>query len=311
MTNKRASANAARKSSQNKRAAKNVKRKIANKRAARPSNGRDDNGALPALPNRRSVEGGLWDLFDRGSMSALEQAQDVIYSACDARTRKEAVALAHEALEISADCADAYNLLAEETASTDEEAAELYRQGVAAGERALGPDAFEHDVGSFWGLLDTRPYMRARAGLAMCEWHLGHRDEAVEHARELLRLNPNDNQGVRYTLAGWLMELERHDDLGCLLAEYEDDAMAAWSYARALLAFRTSGDGADARERLRAALDTNPHVPAFLLGKRKLPRRLPDYVGLGDEREAISVADQFKRCWSETAGALDWLQSQI
>lgn len=311
MANKRAKANAARKRSEKKRATKNVQRKTANKRAASPSNGGIDDGALPPLPDRPAVEGGLWDFFDRGSMSALEQAQDVMYSAWDARTRKEAVALAHEALEISADCADAYNLLAEETARTDQEAAELYRRGVAAGERALGPDAFEHDVGHFWGLLETRPYMRARAGLAMYEWHLGHRDEAVEHAQELLRLNPNDNQGMRYTLAGWLMELERHDDLGRLLAEYEDDGMAAWAYARALLGFRTRGDSADAREQLRTALDTNPHVPDFLLGKRKLPRRLPDYIGMGDEREAISVADQFKRCWSETAGALDWLQSQI
>jgi len=62
--------------------------------------------------------------------------------------------------------------------------------------------------------------------------------------------------------------------------------------------------------RLRDALETNPHVPAFLLGKRELPQRLPDYIGLGDEREAMSVADQFKNCWSATAGALDWLQSQ-
>jgi hypothetical protein len=30
---------------------------------------------------------------------------------------------------------------------------------VAAGERSLGPKAFEEDAGHFWGILETRPYM--------------------------------------------------------------------------------------------------------------------------------------------------------
>jgi tetratricopeptide (TPR) repeat protein len=244
-------------------------------------------------------------------MSPVEEAQDVMYSAWEARTRKEAIALAREALAISRDCADVYNLLAEETARSLKEAAELYREGVAAGERALGPDMFDDAVGHFWGLLETRPYMRARLGLAQCLWSLGQQGEAVDHARDLLRLNPNDNQGVRYILAVWLMELARHDELERLLREYEEDAMAAWSYAFALLAFRTTGDSEDAREQLRCAVEANPHVPAFLLGKRKLPKRLPDYIGIGDEREAVSVADQFGRCWSSTKGAIDWLRTQV
>ncbi|HEV2642619.1 MAG TPA: hypothetical protein VGT98_07930, partial [Candidatus Elarobacter sp.] len=65
---------------------------------------------------------------------------------------------------ISSDCADAYVLLAEETARTAGAARKLYEQGVAAGERALGPNYFRNEVGSFWGLLETRPYMRATPG---------------------------------------------------------------------------------------------------------------------------------------------------
>jgi tetratricopeptide (TPR) repeat protein len=244
-------------------------------------------------------------------VSTVEQAQDVMYSAWDAGTRTEAIALAREALAISRDCADAYNLLAEESARSLEEAVDLYREGVAAGERALGRDMFEDAVGHFWGLVETRPYMRARIGLALHLWSLGQQDEAVDHARELLRLNPNDNQGVRYTLAGWLMELARHEELERLLRDYEEDAMAAWCYARALLTFRTTGDSEDAREQLGRAVETNPHVPAFLLGKRKLPKRLPDYIGIGDEREAMSVTDQFGMCWSITPGALEWLRTQV
>ena len=104
---------------------------------------------------------------------------------------------------ISPDCADAYVLLAEQ-AKSRKESLQLYEQAVAAGERAIGPDAFTGDVGHFWGLLETRPYMRAREGLAHTLWTLGRREEAAGHLLEMLRLNPGDNQGVRYTLASWL-----------------------------------------------------------------------------------------------------------
>src|SRR5438105_7171989 len=125
------------------------------------------------------------------SDEALFEAQDLMYDAFEARGAKRA-ALARRALTISPDCADAYLLLAEQTASSVEEARALLEQGVAAGERALGPQPFEDDIGFFWGIIETRPYMRCRASLAEALWALGRREEAVEHLRELLRLNPND-----------------------------------------------------------------------------------------------------------------------
>ena len=74
---------------------------------------------------------------------------------------------------------DAHVLLAEEVAKTLVEARRHYEAGVAAGERALGAQAFERDAGHFWGLLETRPYMRARAGLAECLWAAGERAAAI------------------------------------------------------------------------------------------------------------------------------------
>src|SRR5436190_8668652 len=181
------------------------------------------------------------------------------------------VALAREALAISPDCADAYLLLGEETASSLEEARELLEQGVAAGERALGPEPFEGDVGYFWGLIETRPYMRARAALAETLWALGRREEAVEHDRELLRLNPNDNQGVRYQQAEYLLALERFRELDALFAAYEDDAAAAFAYTRALAAFRRQGDTPEAKRLLAEAREQNPHAPAHPSCSKRLP----------------------------------------
>ena len=90
------------------------------------------------------------DPFEASSRTPLRKAQDLIYDAWDS-SGKRRVELARKALEISGDCADAYVLLAEETARSQEEAKNLYEKGVMAGERAIGRQMFRDDAGHFGG----------------------------------------------------------------------------------------------------------------------------------------------------------------
>ena len=246
----------------------------------------------------------------RSARDLLDQAQDLIYDAWENDNPAMCVALARKALTISPDCADAYVLLAE-VAVTPAQAWEFYREGVEAGERALGKEAFEEGVGHFWGILETRPYMRARAGLAQCLWDCATHDEALAHWRDLLRLNPNDNQGIRYVLAARLLELGRDRELAALLKEHHDDGRAYMIWTRALFAFRTQGDNSKSRRALADALESNPHVLAYLLGHKPLPRVLPDSTGLGDESEAICLAVENIKAWQTTEGALAWLAQRL
>lgn len=258
----------------------------------------------------------LQDLLARGGLPArkaetvLEQAQDIMYDAWEATSPQERIRLARKALQVSLDCADAYVLLAEETARTPKDAVDLYAKGVAAGERALGKKTFEEDAGYFWGLVETRPYMRARLGLAQALWAMGKRDEAIRHAWEMLRLNPGDNQGVRYVLLNWLLELGDDAQAKKLLDLYPDDAAAVWLYGRALHVFRTEGDSKRAREVREEATQENPFVPAYLLGRKKLPSSLPGLIGLGDESEAIYCAVEQMAAWRKVPGALAWLDEK-
>jgi tetratricopeptide (TPR) repeat protein len=237
----------------------------------------------------------------------LGKAQALMYRAFEEPDEQKRIQLARDALAIGPDCADAYVLLAEHSTSR-KEALRLYEQGVAAGERALRPEAFQRDVGHFWGLLETRPYMRARLGLAHALWTAGRRDEAVAQLQDMLRLNPGDNQGVRYTLAGFLLFLDRDDDLDRLLQQYPDEGSAAWAYTKALLAFRRHGDTAEARQSLKEARKTNQHVPAYLLGEKFPPTELPGYYSPGDESEALNYIGSFLAAWKCTPGAVAWLR---
>ena len=153
--------------------------------------------------------------------------------------------------------------------------------------------------------------MRAREGLAQCLWEAGRREEAAEHYQEMLRLNPNDNQGVRYSLATLLLDLDRDEDLRRLVAEYEDDASAEWAYTKALLAFREEGESPQANKLLAQATKVNKHVPAYLLGHKQLPRELPPYITMGGEDEAVSYVVGNRRVWLNTPGAISWLRKTL
>jgi tetratricopeptide (TPR) repeat protein len=242
----------------------------------------------------------------RRELTPLEQAQDKMYEAWGAEDDDKRVTLAREALAISPDCADAYVLLAEETAETNEEAGELFQKGVEAGERALGKEFVEENAGHFWGIIETRPYMRARAGLAETMEATGDPKQAADHYRELLRLNPNDNQGNRYALARCLLKSGAEEELGKLLDQYKDDAAAGWLYTRALRLFRKEGATKQASAALVNAFKQNPFVPLYILGAAQMPDEPPGYVEIGGENEAVEYVVLNGEAWLDTPGAIQW-----
>jgi len=243
--------------------------------------------------------------------SDLDRAQDLIYQAHEARSKTQMVKLARKALDISADCADGYVMLAELSAQTLAEAWALYEAGVRAGQRALGEE-FDELKGHFWGHIETRPYMRARMGLAVTLWNLGYLEEAADHMAAMLELNPNDNQGVRQLYITLLLELGDDKRMNTLLKQYPDDWSAYWKYGQALYAFKQKGAGGKADDLLSDAISYNPYVPPYLLGKKKLPKHhsVP-YYSPGDENEALDYVVDGIRPWSATEGALDWLKDMF
>lgn len=250
------------------------------------------------------------DLVPPEPATPLERAQNLMYEAWDAAGPRR-LELARQALAVSPACSDAYMLLAEESATSTEEARRFYEQAVAAGERALGAETFEQNAGHFWGAVETRPYMRARAALAHVLWTLGERDRAVEHFEDMLRLNPNDNQGIRYVLAQYLMTAGDLARLGSLLDRYDEDAAAEWLYTRALWAFRVHGEGDEALAALAKALEWNPIVVPYLFGVWELPEDPPEQYSPRGEDEAALYVGYCGEHWDNTPGAMEWFGDYV
>jgi tetratricopeptide (TPR) repeat protein len=241
--------------------------------------------------------------------TAEDLAEALLDRAYDARGRRKVV-LARQALAVWPDCAEAYNLLAGRHPDL-ESAARLYALGMAAGERAMGPEVVAK-AGGFWELMETRPYMRARMGLADIRIEQGRLAEAAEHLRELLRLNPGDDQGARHSLVGLLIVLDRDEEAWNLANLYAWDTQAMMEYPRALLWFRREGDSLAARKALKQAVKSNRFVPSLLLGDREGPPPAVFYRP-GREDEAAFYVALAGETWAATAGAgdaLEWLRKR-
>lgn len=62
-----------------------------------------------------------------------------------------------------------------------------------------------------WGYLENRAYMRAIQYRGDLYWDNGENEKAIELFRFLLKLNPGDNQGVRYEIAALYAGLNGKD----------------------------------------------------------------------------------------------------
>jgi len=246
--------------------------------------------------------------YPRFSKTKLSKAQDIIYDALDEPNRQKRLALARKALYTSPYCADAYNLLAAESESI-EERLDLYEQGVNVGRIALGDSFFKENMGYFWGIFETRPYMRALAGFSGCLWRKGRRQEAIDNYQEMIELNPNDNQGIRYTLINCLLTEGMSEEAEKLLTEYQEQG-CFMLYSQALLYFIKLG-GIKSAGYLKQAFESNPYVPQYLLGKKHIPWHLPAMYSLGSEEEAIIYSAEANEAWETVPGALDWLAAEL
>lgn len=54
----------------------------------------------------------------------------------------------------------------------------------------------------------------------------------------------------------------------------------------------------------------NKHVPDYLLGIKRLPHNLPDFVGMGDANEAIEYVIVHSRLWTSLPDLLKWMLKQ-
>ena len=238
------------------------------------------------------------------------EAQDLVYDAWDVADADEAFNLLSQAVKLDPTNVDAWLGPIDFESMEDEERIEMLRKLVAMGEKNLGTKVFKEDKGHFWGLLETRPYMRARSQLALYLMELGRFEESIAEHDCMLELNPNDNQGVRYGLMACYLAVSRLDGARRLFKQYDERKYSAvWDWAFVLERF-LSGSLNDATEALQAARKQNPHAQGYFLEHRKLPKSMPGSYSIGSREEAIMAWDILRHAWKKHPDAPTWLRAQ-
>jgi len=239
-------------------------------------------------------------------LSNKEKAQDLIYDAYDS-TGKKRIELAKKALKLYPNIPDAYNILAElELNPLKEE--QLLLKAIEVGEKELGKDFIKENKGYFWGIVSTRPYMRAKFNYADFLHENERFEEAIRQYEDLLELNPNDNQGARYELFIVYVESGLFKKAEALLKKYNETTTANGAYNLVLIELLQNGVTNKAKQLLKKAKQQNPYVPDYLLGKKDIPMYLPSHYQLGSESEAIIYADNHWTLWAGNPKLLDFLK---
>ena len=237
------------------------------------------------------------------------KAQELVFEAMETDDSLQMAELVGQALDINPLCVDAIVMLGQLTSESDEEMLDVLRLAVVAGEEDLGADYFEENRGCFWGLVETRPYMRARSFLAEMLEQTGCPEEAITEYEAMLELNPFDNQGLRYTLLGLYFRTGRIKDAKQLLSKYDSETMATFAWGRVLVDV-VEGNQKRAKRSLAKAQKANEYAARYLTGEKRLPKDDPDFYGIGDENEAICTARIVKPAWEEYPEALAWLKRE-
>ncbi|WP_404996265.1 tetratricopeptide repeat protein [Caldifermentibacillus hisashii] len=239
-------------------------------------------------------------------LSNKEKAQDLIYDAYDS-TGKKRIELAKKALKLYPNIPDAYNILAElELNPLKEE--QLLLKAIEVGEKELGKDFIKENKGYFWGIVSTRPYMRAKFNYADFLHENERFEEAIRQYEDLLELNPNDNQGARYELFIVYVESGLFKKAEALLKKYNETTTANGAYNLVLIELLQNGATNKAKQLLQKAKQQNPYVLDYLLGKKNIPMYLPKHYQLGSEAEAIIYADNHWNLWAGNPKLLDFLK---
>ena len=167
------------------------------------ANEEDTNKAIQEFMDRYNNEQRPVDDFGEDAWGYLDRAYE-------AETLEETLKYAKRALKLDKDLVDAELVIAEITAKGFHDLLKKYEQMIKKTEKRLKEEGhFEEDcVGHFWGILETRPYMRLRYHHMEGLISMGRYHQAIKNCEELLELCPGDNMGVRYRLISLYAFLE-------------------------------------------------------------------------------------------------------
>jgi tetratricopeptide (TPR) repeat protein len=211
------------------------------------------------------------------------RAQLLAYEAYAAVSEEERRKLAAKASAISPGLPDALVLQAE-VEDDEKKVSALYEKAIRNASKTFEP------AENPWKNLLNRSFMRAAFAYGVHLFKQREYDEAANVFKDLVRMNPTDNQGARYEAVACLVHAERFNEAAEIMVRYEKGSQndATYLYLDWKLEHDASeGKSEEAGEMLEKAVKANGHVMHLMTFKAKTidyPRQMN--IQPGSEEEA-------------------------
>jgi hypothetical protein len=274
------------------------------------------------------AEHGRFD--DSAEGRAMEILDEITPGSSPAKVRSTA----RRALKEDPDCVDAFMYLAQLQATLKKEI-DFNRKAVAAGRRKFA-DLIEtidpQGVHGLWGHPEARSFLCAMQELAENLRLNGGYGAAIKTLEEVLSLNPNDNQGIRYELLVAYLGEDEWDRAQGILDRFADDSGCQFLYAKVFLELgRATADApaevefshvdgpfdgvpeeslVGARKALKRAIEMYPWSIGLLADMRmSMVKPLATYR-LGSPAEALECARLSTSIWLGAPMSCMWLLAE-
>ncbi|MBQ9564917.1 MAG: hypothetical protein IJU98_04955 [Synergistaceae bacterium] len=194
-----------------------------------------------------------------------ETADDYLELAMEAATKKKRLAYLDKALALDPDNLDAGKMKAELTVKSHFELLEKLLPLLEKGDQQMKKEGFftKEFKGSFWGIVETRPYMRLRHAVMRSMTKCGMFRRAAKECEEMLALCEGDNLGVRYDLMHLYAMLEEEKPAKALMKKYQGNEETQMILPFSILHFKL-GKMDEALEELKRLNEINKDTKKFL-----------------------------------------------
>lgn len=209
-----------------------------------------------------------------------------------------------QSIEIDSTYADGHNRLADIAMRQGKRrrARSLYRKAKELAEA----DIKDIPEGQFWAVVPSRPYMRALYGLGIVSWQQDKNEQALSVFKHMLKLDPDDNQRVRYFMGPIYHKLGDLKEAAKWYRRNEDDALNLFNYGWILI---RQAKLERAARILVCAIFANPYIAPMLL-RETLPKK--HWLHRADPAESQYADDytaEFGGLWAERDFPIVFLES--
>ena len=166
-----------------------------------------------------------------------------------------------------------------------------------------------------WGDIDNRALLRAFQAKGVLLMEEKQYKDAVKKLEFLIRVNPNDNQGIRYLLTDCYFSLGKFNAVVRLFSRFQDDFDPTTLYCLGLV-YYMKGNKKLSRKYLLKGIESYPRVAIDLISSRaRFPEKeySKNYGGVlsGGEVQAFEYRGKYFPYWKNSEGSLDFLEVLI